>query len=50
MVVGRTFHTLSSQVNSQHLLAFVDGGPMPNADEMASSASSLLQTESKAKT
>jgi hypothetical protein len=50
MVVGRMFHIFSSRVHPQHLLAVVNGGPMPSADEVSLLASSLLQVESNAKT
>lgn len=41
------FYILPSSVDSQHVLAFVKGGDMPNPDEVAPLASSLLQVESK---
>lgn len=46
-VVDRTFYIHPSSVDSQHVLAFVKGGDMPNPDEVAPLASSLLQVESK---
>lgn len=47
--VDRTFYMLSSRVDSQQVLAFVNGGTMPSADELSPLASSILQAESKAK-
>jgi hypothetical protein len=49
MVMDRTFYILSSRVNAQYLLAFVNGGSMPSADKVSPLASSLLQVESKAR-
>ena len=49
-VVDRTFHILSPRVDSQHILAFVKGGDMPDANEVSPLAPSLLQVESKAMT
>jgi hypothetical protein len=48
--MDRTFYIIHIESNSKYRLAFVNGGPMPSADEVSSLALSLLQVRSTAMT